>query len=330
MGKKRYVLARILQNINTISMLLSPAAEAGLPAAQSDLGWMYENGFGVEANPVKAVEWYQKGMLWRILQKISTLSAFLSPAAEAGHAPAQRKLGCMYQYGEGVEVNLVKAFEWYQKGMLSPILQNINTLSALLSPAAEAGDAVFQYKIGNMYKNGKGVKENVVKAFEWYQKGMLSRILQNINTLSVLLSPAADMGHVDAQTNLGCMLVNGLGVKANPVKAVEWFQKGMLSRILQNINTLSVLLSLAADMGSSNAQTNLGCMLVNGLGVKANPVKAVEWFQKGMLSRILQKYQHTQRASFASRRYGRYFCPEQPWSGISPWGRSRGESGQGG
>jgi hypothetical protein len=33
----------------------------------------------------------------------------------------------MFENGEGVELNLVKAVEWYQKGMLSPILQNINT-----------------------------------------------------------------------------------------------------------------------------------------------------------------------------------------------------------
>jgi hypothetical protein len=52
-------------------------------------------------------------------------------------------------------------------------------------PAAEAGDACGQYNLGYMFKTGKGVKANLVKATEWYQKGMLSRILQNINTLSV-------------------------------------------------------------------------------------------------------------------------------------------------
>src|SRR5215469_15351469 len=98
-----------------------------------------------------------------------------------------------------------------------------------------------------MFKDGKGVEANPVKAVEWYQKGMFSRILQNINTLSALLLPAAEAGHAGAQNNLGVIFENGFGVSANPVKAVEWYQKGMLLRILQKINTLSALLSPAAE-----------------------------------------------------------------------------------
>src|SRR5580700_5925612 len=59
------------------------------------------------------------------------------------------------------------------------------------------------------------------------------------HTLNALLSPAAEAGQMDAQNNLGCMYRDGKGVEANPVKAVEWYQKGVLSRILQNINTHS-------------------------------------------------------------------------------------------
>jgi Sel1 repeat len=44
------------------------------------------------------------------------------PAAEAGHAAGQNNLGWMFEYGLGVEANQVKAIEWYQKGVLSPIL----------------------------------------------------------------------------------------------------------------------------------------------------------------------------------------------------------------
>jgi TPR repeat protein len=76
-------------------------------------------GVGVEANPVKAVEWYQKGMLSRILSNINTLRALLSSAAEAGHVDAQNNLGYVLYYGVGIEINLIKAVEWFQKGMLS-------------------------------------------------------------------------------------------------------------------------------------------------------------------------------------------------------------------
>src|SRR5215468_1697886 len=69
------VCCREFFKISTHSALLSPAAEAGLPRAQYNLGVIFDNGLGVSANPVKAVEWYQKGMLSRILQNINTLSA---------------------------------------------------------------------------------------------------------------------------------------------------------------------------------------------------------------------------------------------------------------
>jgi uncharacterized protein len=114
--------------------------------------------------------------------------------------------------------------------------------------------------------------------------------LKNINILSALLSSAAEAGHAIAQNNLGCMYQHGRGVEANPVKAVEFYQKGMLSRILSNINALNAFLSPAAEAGQRDAQCNLGYMYEHGKGVEVNPVKAIEWYQKGMLPRILQKY----------------------------------------
>jgi TPR repeat protein len=57
---------------------------------------------------------------------------------------------------------------------------------------------------------------------------MLSRIFRNINTLSVLLLPDAKAGDSEAQFNLAQMLESGRGGEMNPVKAVEWYQDGML------------------------------------------------------------------------------------------------------
>jgi uncharacterized protein len=218
------------------------AAETENRDAQYILGHMLEHGKGVERNPVKAIEWYQKGMLSRILQNINTLSAFLSPAAEAGDVDAQKKLRWIFEFGKGVE--------WYQKGMLSRILQGISALlSAFLSPAAEAGDVDAQNKLGWIFELGKEVGGNLDKAFEWYRKSMLLRILQGINALNALLSPAAKAGDVDAKKKLRWMFEFGKGVEDNLVKAFEWYQKGMLSRILQNINALTQYASFASRRG---------------------------------------------------------------------------------
>jgi hypothetical protein len=45
-------------------------------------------------------------------------------------------------------------------------------------------------------------------------------------------------------------------------------------------------------------------MYQNGKGVETNPVKAVEWYQKGIFFVNSSKYQHTQRVSSTSRRGG--------------------------
>jgi hypothetical protein len=78
--------------------------------------------------------------------------------------------------------------------MLSTNSSKHNTLSALLSLAAGAGHREFQYKLGETFKIA-----DRVKAAEWHQKGMLSRILQNVNTLSAFHSPVAEIGNLNAQ-----------------------------------------------------------------------------------------------------------------------------------
>jgi hypothetical protein len=80
----------------------------------------------------------------------------------------------------------------------------------------------------------------------------------------------------------------GAGVERNLAKAIEWMQKGMLLRILQNIHTLSVLLLPAAEAGDSSAQYDLIKMLRNWNGVEAIPVGVFDWIHKGLLSQILQ------------------------------------------
>ena len=72
------------------------AAEQGYARAQSDLGWMYQNGYGISQDYTEAVKWYQK-------------------AAEQGYAQAQNKLGNTYYWGIGVTKDYAEAVKWYRK-----------------------------------------------------------------------------------------------------------------------------------------------------------------------------------------------------------------------
>uniref|UniRef100_UPI0033282F90 tetratricopeptide repeat protein n=1 Tax=Psychrobacter sp. CAL346-MNA-CIBAN-0220 TaxID=3140457 RepID=UPI0033282F90 len=60
--------------------------------------------------------------------------------------------------------------------------------------------------------------------------------------------------------NLGLMYFQGLGVRQEYAKAVEWFEK-------------------AGNQGNVEAQYNLGVMYANGIGVHQDENLAVELFQ---------------------------------------------------
>ena len=60
-------------------------------------------------------------------------------------------LGLLYDNGQGVAQDYVKAREWYEK-------------------AADKGDAGAMSNLGALYDNGRGVAQDYAKAREWYEK----------------------------------------------------------------------------------------------------------------------------------------------------------------
>lgn len=108
------------------------AAEKGHAVAQTNLGWMYEIGNGVEQDDEQAAFWYRK-------------------AAEQGDAEAQCSLGALYEDGRGVEQNAEKAIFWYSK-------------------AAEQGEVYAQCNLARMFELGRGVDQNDELSVLWYIK----------------------------------------------------------------------------------------------------------------------------------------------------------------
>ena len=70
------------------------AAEQGDAEAQTNLGVMYANGYGVSEDDKQAVKWYRL-------------------AAGQGVADAQNNLGVMYYNGKGVPEDKVIAYMWW-------------------------------------------------------------------------------------------------------------------------------------------------------------------------------------------------------------------------
>jgi TPR repeat protein len=102
--------------------LYKPLAAKGNVDAQTNIGWMFQNGQGVPRDYDEAIKWYRL-------------------AATQGGAYAQVNLGVSYEYGNGVPKNDKEAVKWYR-----------------LATAQGLADA--QNHLGVMYENGNGVPKN--------------------------------------------------------------------------------------------------------------------------------------------------------------------------
>ena len=81
------------QDYERANRYLKPLAVAGYARAQYNMGWIFQNGFGVEKNPSAAATWYEM-------------------AASQDHGEAAYLLASLYEYGLGVTQNYTEALKW--------------------------------------------------------------------------------------------------------------------------------------------------------------------------------------------------------------------------
>lgn len=106
------------------------------------------------------------------------------PLAEQGNAAAQHNLGTLYNYGLGLEKDLVEAARWYRR-------------------AARSGNADAQTKMGVFLAQGLGLARDYALAAGWFRE-------------------AAEQHHGEAQYNLGVLYATGSGVEKDRVQALMW------------------------------------------------------------------------------------------------------------
>ncbi|HEX4534677.1 MAG TPA: tetratricopeptide repeat protein [Rhizomicrobium sp.] len=111
--------------------IFTSLSERGDIAATRNVALMLRKGLGVEKDPLKAMEVYER-------------------AADAGLSTAQADLGEMYLNGEGGAPD-VRAAAHY------------------LGLAAAAGHPIAQFHMGWLYENGTGVPKNMELATKLYQ-----------------------------------------------------------------------------------------------------------------------------------------------------------------
>lgn len=139
------VLSFESQNCMEAADWFKKAANKGHSRAQCFLGYLYENGIGVEKSDIEAVNWYAK-------------------AAEQGETLAQNNLGSMYREGKGVQRNVDEAARWFRV-------------------AAGQGHVLAQYNLAIMYQIGAGVKQDEAEAVKWYREAANQGLFHKLNTV---------------------------------------------------------------------------------------------------------------------------------------------------
>ena len=154
------------------------AAAQGNLDAQNSIGYIYENGSG--GKPPRNYYFDENGK--NTDPDLPYIEAKFAPYEfQLPSDPYSRAVYPMSEYGQGVEPDLTKAIEWYQK-------------------AADKGHALAQTNLAYFYLFGIGVTKDEKHAFELYQK-------------------AAKQNCAPALKSLAFMYIQGLGTNQDVPKA---------------------------------------------------------------------------------------------------------------
>lgn len=267
------------------------SAKQNNAAAQRSLGYLYNEGNGVEVDPVLAYSWYRKAALQNDAEAMLGLVNFFSEGilveadefkadellqkakhlfeqqAAKNDVNAQRNLGVLL-VEEGTDQEVKEGLEW-------------------LTKAAETGDAKAQLSLGWAYlqENSASNLPDLNLAVSWYEKAATQESIEaflelgnlyprlgltqeNMNKTIDVYSRAAQTGSSVAQVELASLYLNGgrfVGndfVKPDPKKAVE-------------------LLTKAAEANNNEAIEKLIDLYENGeSGVEKNTEEALKWSKR--------------------------------------------------
>jgi TPR repeat protein len=207
--RARYLHGRalyLLERDDDALSALAAAAEAGSADAARLLGLMHRWGYGVAADPVKAVRFYRQA-----LNGGATLAAIdLADAMRDGTGIAKDLAGAADLYRQAADAGLARGALGlgyaYETG--AGVAPDIGRAVALYRTAAAKGDPQAQYNLGVLADQGRGLKRDRAEALRWYR-----------------LSAAG--GSTEAIYALALAHQNGTGVARDLAEAERWLLKGI-------------------------------------------------------------------------------------------------------
>jgi len=237
----------------TVLIILSPSlTHSSMPSGSAhdsmdsganseyEAGKNFLHGRGIEKDPVKALEHFQK-------------------AAELGHIEAPGAIGYFYSVGLVVDKDDAKAAEHFQKG-------------------SEKGSALAKFNLGRFHLDGKGGLSGAETGLALMEEAAASGLteahaaLADIYFLGLFndqrkpdyakaephVQAAAANGEVAAMNMLGVMKQSGLGMEKDEKGAEDCFRR-------------------SAMQGDFKAQSNLGHLLDPGSQKRSRRIEAAAW-----------------------------------------------------
>lgn len=247
------------------------------PEAVAVRGWMLENGKGIRKNKKTAESFYlqaasqgnREGMLGVLrtggipesVEQAKERLEFARLLVLEGYQEAE-------PYRESLETAIARAEQeaqikaecekLFQDGMQAYKAGNYTSALTCFKKAAGMGNVEAQFKCGQMYYNGEGVKQDDAEAMNWFMK-------------------AAEQNHAWAQFYCGLMYTYGKSVMSSDRKALSWYRK-------------------SAEQGVARSQFQCGVMYYKGEGTDTDRDEARMWLEKAAdqgyekAIELLQKY----------------------------------------
>jgi TPR repeat protein len=283
---------------------LEAQALLGDPDAQFQLGVKYFNGIGTAQDFAAAAQWF-------------------AMAAAQGHADALLNLGLQFMDGHGVEHDLSKAKDLFLDAVAKGQPLAAHNLGYLAETAGHFSEAVQWYEkavelghvpslsnVAYAYSNGRGVFQDVRKAFALYEKavehdqGIAAANLgtaylygHKVDTDHALgyryLHKAAELDYQQSYYHLAIACDNGWGTGQDPTSAQTWMTLAVLSgdpQAQKDIRTrpdrvspeMTEVLSRACS-GVVEAISEVGVRLHEGRGIQRDEIAAKAWIKQAAL-----------------------------------------------
>ena len=273
--------------------------KVGWDEAGMMLGSMYQLGQGTARDPQQAIAWYTKVAQER--RRDSHFSRFNPKNPEYANPRIQSQLALAQIYMEGLDVprDPALARSWYQAAADLDYVPAMFTLARMLqsgyggpsdpgkaaklyTAAAKAGYVPAQYLMARMHKAGQLVPQDAQAAFDMFQQ--------------VAVNPKAGPHKVYAEFALAQAYDEGIGVKAEPARALAFYKVAAVAghagaqnalatyfykgeQVAKDLPLARKLFLAAAVQGSDTAMADAGAMLFRGEGGGKDPVQALAWLR---------------------------------------------------